>query len=184
MSDAIGNVRLFGSGKSEVGSTTAENLTDTTRHVSALLIATADMDSEYGTIERHRQDTESKEQCHRNVGDTPPREMREEAMQREFKRLAKNGTFTPVELLMGRKIVGAKWIYPSETYQHGEVIRSKVRLVDLLGDLHPEGVDYLDTLSLITLASSIPLMASLAPNCDWDSSHLEIQHAFVQPSLE
>ena len=175
--------QISGTDAGAVESRAAKDLDDATRRVSALL-ATADMEQKAGgPIGRHRRDVESEPQSYRWVRDSANRELWEMVMQQEFEGLEKNGTFTPAELPPGRKAVGAKWVYKSKTNQLGDVVKPKARMC-ALGNLQKEDIDFLDTFSPTPVASSIRMIAALALQCDLKLTHLDVQQAFVQSSLD
>jgi len=51
------------------------------------------------------------------------------AMQKELDQFQKNDVWKLVELPKGKKVVGAKWVFPNKLDENGKVVSNKARLV-------------------------------------------------------
>ncbi|GKC75984.1 ribonuclease H-like domain-containing protein [Tanacetum coccineum] len=69
-----------------------------------------------------------------------------DSMNQEMNALFRNGTWEIVDLPIGRKAIGSKWIYKIKYKSSGEIGRFKVRLV-AQGFGQKEGIDYKETFS-------------------------------------
>ena len=50
-------------------------------------------------------------------------------MEEELDQFPKNNVWKLVELLKGKKVVGAKWVFQNKLDENGKVVRNKARLV-------------------------------------------------------
>ncbi|GKF26333.1 putative ribonuclease H-like domain-containing protein, partial [Tanacetum coccineum] len=64
-----------------------------------------------------------------------------EAMQEELIQFKLQQVWTLVDLPLGKRAIGTKWVYRNKKYERGIVIRNKARLV-VQGYTHEEGIDY------------------------------------------
>ena len=67
-----------------------------------------------------------------------------EVMQKEYDALIKNGTWKLVDLPLGTKPIGCKWVYKNKYKEDGSLDKHKARLV-AKGFAQKEGVDYEET---------------------------------------
>ena len=82
-------------------------------------------------------------------------------MKEELDALTKNHTWDLVTLLPGQSVVGCKWIYKIKTRFDGSIERYKARLV-AKGFTQEYGIDYKETLTLVTRISSVRAFLAVA----------------------
>ncbi|RVW25301.1 Retrovirus-related Pol polyprotein from transposon RE1 [Vitis vinifera] len=104
------------------------------------------------------------------------------AVQDEIDALEKNGTWTIIDLPVGRP-VGCKWIFTIKYKADGSVERFKARLV-ARGFTQSYGIDYQETFAPIAKLNTIRILLSLAVNQDWCLQQLDIKNAFLNGDLE
>ena len=71
---------------------------------------------------------------------------------------------TMVQLPVGKKVIGCRWVFAVKVNPDGLVARLKVRLV-AKGYAQTYGVDYSDTFSLVAKMTYVRLFISLAATC-------------------
>jgi len=98
--------------------------------------------------------------------------------QYEMDTLAKNGTWTLVDLPAGRKAVKSKWVFKRKTDG-----RYRARLV-AKGFTQIQGIDYDETFSPVARFESLRLILALAALEDWEIHQMDIKSAFLNGLLE
>ena len=101
-----------------------------------------------------------------------------EACQYEIDALAKNGTWTLVELPPGRKAVKSKWVF-----KHKADGRFRARLV-AKGFTQTFGIDYDETFSPVARFKSLRLLLALAALEDWEIHQMDVKSAFLNGLLD
>ena len=101
-----------------------------------------------------------------------------EACKYEMDALAKNGTWTLVDLLLGRKAVKSKWVFKRKADG-----RFQVRLV-AKGFTQIQGIDYDKTFSPVAWFESLRLLLALAALEDWEIHQMDIKSAFLNGLLD
>jgi len=101
-----------------------------------------------------------------------------EACQYEIDALAKNGTWTLVELPLGRKAVKSKWVF-----KHKADGRFRARLV-AKGFTQIHGIDYDETFSPVARFESLRLLLALAALEDWEIHQMDVKSAFLNGLLD
>ena len=82
-------------------------------------------------------------------------------MKEKLDALTKNHTWDLVTLPPGQFVVGCKWIYKIKTHSDGSIERYKARLV-AKGFTQEYGIDYKETLTLVTRISSVRAFLAVA----------------------
>ena len=82
-------------------------------------------------------------------------------MKEELDALTKNHTWDMVTLPPRQSVVGCKWIYKIKTRSNGSIKRYKARLV-AKGFTQEYGIDYKETLTLVTRISSVRAFLAVA----------------------
>jgi hypothetical protein len=101
-----------------------------------------------------------------------------EACQYEMDTLAKNGTWTLVDLPPGRKAVKSKWVFKRKADG-----RLRARLV-ARGFTQIQGIDYDETFSPVARFESLRLLLALAALEDWEIHQMDVKSAFLNGLLE
>jgi len=89
------------------------------------------------------------------------------AIQCEISTLESNQTWETVLLPKNKIVVGCKWVFKIKYNVDGTVERYKARLV-AKGYTQTEGIDYLETFSLVAKMTTIRLFLSLASIYNWE----------------
>lgn len=101
----------------------------------------------------------------------------------EMKALKRNGNWDVVELPIGKRIVGYKWVFAVKYKADGSMERYKGRLV-VKGFTHTYGIDYVETFAAVAKLNTIRVLLSLVANLDWPLQQLDIKNAFLNGDLE
>ncbi|GJW80547.1 putative RNA-directed DNA polymerase [Tanacetum coccineum] len=104
------------------------------------------------------------------------------AMNDEMKALYENDTWELVELPLGRKAIGSKWVYRIKYMSFGEIERFKTRLV-AKGFNQKKGIDYEETFSPIVKMSTVRCLIDLAVQSDWKLFQMDVDNAFLYGDL-
>ncbi|KAK1406226.1 hypothetical protein QVD17_41515 [Tagetes erecta] len=104
------------------------------------------------------------------------------AMNKEMEALNRNHTWDLVELPVGRKPIGCKWVYKIKHDANGEISRYKARLV-AKGYSQREGVDFEETFSPVVKMVTIRVVFSLAVQHDSPLFQLDVDNAFLYGDL-
>ena len=100
------------------------------------------------------------------------------ACQYEIDALAKNGTWTLVDLPTGRKAVKSKWVFKRKADG-----RFRARLV-AKGFTQIHGIDYDETFSPVARFESLRLLLVLAALEDWEIHQMDVKSAFLNGLLD
>jgi hypothetical protein len=87
-------------------------------------------------------------------------------MMEETTTLDKNEVWDLVEFLIGRKIIGSKWVFKKKLNAEGKVEKYNARLVTK-GYSQVEGIDFGDIFSLVAKLTSIRFLLSIATTFDF-----------------
>jgi hypothetical protein len=101
-----------------------------------------------------------------------------EACKYEIDALAKNGTWTLVELPVGRKAVKSKWVF-----KHKADGRFRARFV-AKGFTQILGIDYDETFSPVAWFESLWLLLALATLEDWEIHQMDVKSVFLNGLLD
>ena len=100
------------------------------------------------------------------------------ACQYEIDALAKNSTWTLVDLPTGRKAVKSKWVFKRKADG-----RFRARLV-AKGFTQVHGIDYDETFSPVARFESLRLLLALAALADWEIHQMDVKSAFLNGLLD
>jgi hypothetical protein len=104
------------------------------------------------------------------------------AMNTELDALAKNHTWTLVDLPAQVKPIGSKWVYKVKHKAGGSIERYKARLVAKSYN-QVAGVDYFDTFSPVAKLSTVRVLLALASIHNWFLHQLDVNNAFLHGEL-
>ena len=104
-------------------------------------------------------------------------------MDKSYKALMKNKTWTLVPYKPDFNIVGNKWVYKFKYNPDRTIQRYKARLV-AKGFFQNLGVDFFETFSPVIKALTIRIVLSLAVTFGWSIKQLAINYAFLNGKLE
>lgn len=104
------------------------------------------------------------------------------AMEEEINVMERTKTWTVVPLPAGHRAIGFKWVYRVKYKSDGSVDRYKARLV-AKGYNQQEGVDYLDTFSLVAKIITVKVLLTLAKTFNWPLAQMDVNNAFLNGDL-
>ena len=88
-----------------------------------------------------------------------------------------------VQLPVGKKVIGCRWIFAVKVNPDGSVARLKALLV-AKGYTQTYHVDYSDTFSPIAKMTDVQLFISLVATHNWDLHQLDIKNVFLHGDLQ
>ena len=94
-----------------------------------------------------------------------------------------NHTWELVDLPLGAKTIGCKWIFKRKLKQNGSIENYKARLV-AKGFKQRSDVDYFDTFALVTRIASIRVLMALASIHNLVIHQMDVKTAFLNGDLE
>src|SRR5262249_42356784 len=106
-----------------------------------------------------------------------------EAIKSEMDSILANGTWELVDLPLGSKPIGCKWIFKKKLKPDGTIDKYKARLV-AKGFKQMEGIDYFDTYSPVTRMTTIRVLIALASIYDLTIHQMDVKTAFLYDDLE
>ena len=106
-----------------------------------------------------------------------------EAIAEEEKSLAANGTFTPIDVPPGTKLLDCKWVFKRKRDHTGAVVRYKVRLV-AKGFRQLQSVDYDDTFSPVMGMTSLRMMVAIAAQRRCELTMADFKTAYLNAELD
>lgn len=101
------------------------------------------------------------------------------AMHEELKALAKNQTWSVVDLPTGKKAVGSRWIYKTKFNSNHTIERHKAQLVTQTYD-----IDYKETFAPVAKMNTVRVLLSVAVNHEWPLFQMDVKNAFLHSDLE
>ena len=106
-----------------------------------------------------------------------------EAMVDEMTSLHKNEAWDLVELSVGRKPIGSKWVFKKKTNAEGKVEKYKAWLI-AKGYSQVSGIDFGDIFSPVAKVTSIRLVLSIATDFDFEVEQMDVKTTFLHGDLE
>lgn len=105
------------------------------------------------------------------------------AMDEEINSIEKNQTWELVELPIGAKKIGVKWVYKTKLNEHGEVDKYKARLV-VKGYSQQYGIDYTEVYAPVTRMDTVRMIIASAAHRGWKIYQLDVKSAFLHGELK
>jgi len=105
-----------------------------------------------------------------------------DAMRKEIEALEHNKTWKVTKIPHGKKPIGCKWVYKIKYNAKGDIEHYKARLV-ARGYSQLEGVDYLDTFSLVAKLTTVRMLLAITATQNWHLKQLDINNAFLHGEL-
>jgi len=100
------------------------------------------------------------------------------AMKEELESIEKNGTWELVDLPLGKKSIGVRWVYKVKANPKGEVIKHKARLM-AKEFLQREGIDYEEVFAPVARLETIRLIVGIAHNNNGMVYQMDVKSAFL-----
>ncbi|XP_052621711.1 uncharacterized mitochondrial protein AtMg00820-like [Lactuca sativa] len=95
-----------------------------------------------------------------------------QAMQDELNEFEQNKVWTPMPTPKDAFVVGLKWVFRNKMDKCGNLIRNKARLV-VKGYCQEEGIDYKETLSLVTRLESVRIFLAYVAHKNFEVYQME-----------
>jgi transposase InsO family protein len=105
------------------------------------------------------------------------------AMKEEMNSMKSNGVWDLVELPIGVKAIGCKWVFKTKKDSLGNIERYKARLV-AKGFTQKEGIDYTKTFSPVSKKDSLRIILALVAHFDLELQQMDVKTAFLNGDLE
>ncbi|GJY60046.1 ribonuclease H-like domain-containing protein, partial [Tanacetum coccineum] len=105
------------------------------------------------------------------------------ATNQEMEALHRNNTWVLVDLPIGRKAIGSKWIFKINYKASSEIHRYKSRLV-AQGFGQRKGIDYEETFSLVVEMVIVRCLIGIAVSKNWPLFQLDVNNAFLYGDLD
>lgn len=105
------------------------------------------------------------------------------ACEDEIISIEKNRTWTLVDLPVGVKAIGLKWVFKIKRNPDGSVNKYKARLV-AKGYVQKHGIDYDEVFAPVARIETIRLIIALAASHGWEVHHLDVKTAFLHGELK
>jgi histone deacetylase 1/2 len=105
------------------------------------------------------------------------------AIDKEYKALMDNRTWTLVPFQGQENIIDSKWIYKTKYKADGTIERRKARLV-ARGFQQTAGLDYDETFSPVVKSSTVRIILSIVVHLNWEVRQLDINNAFLNGNLK
>lgn len=100
----------------------------------------------------------------------------------ELRALEVNGTWSIVSLPQGKYVIGCRWVYKAKFSADGSLQCYKARLA-AKGYTQQEGIDYIETFSLVAKLVTVKILLALAAARGWFLLQLDVNNAFLHGDL-
>jgi len=101
----------------------------------------------------------------------------------EIASITKNHTWDLVDLPIGAKPIGLKWVFKLKRNSDGSVNKHKARLV-AKGYVQRHGIDFDEVFAPVARIETVRLIIALAASNGWEIHHLDVKTAFLHGELK
>lgn len=105
------------------------------------------------------------------------------ACEEEIESIKKNRTWTLIDMPVGCKAIGLKWVFKLKRNADGSVNKHKARLV-AKGYVQREGIDYEEVFAPVARLEIVCVLLALAASNNWEIHHLDVKTAFLHGELK
>jgi hypothetical protein len=105
------------------------------------------------------------------------------AMMEEMDSIEENGTWSHIDLPLGCKLNGVKWVFKVKRDEHGAMSKHKELLV-VKGYAQRYGIDYDEVFTPMARLDSIRLLIALAVHEGWEVHHMDVKSVFLNGDLQ
>ena len=106
-----------------------------------------------------------------------------DACKDEIFSIEKNDTWDLVELPVGVKPIGLKWVFKIKRNADGSISKYKARLV-AKGYVQKHGIDFDEVFAPVARVETIRLIIALAASNGWEVHHLNVKTTFLHGELK
>ena len=106
-----------------------------------------------------------------------------DAMVEVYDSTVRNSAWDMVPRLVGKSVVGSRWIYKVKQAADGSIEKYKARFV-ARGFSQIEGIDYEETFAPVTQYSSIRTILALLAQMGWHIHQMDVKTAFLNGIIE
>jgi len=106
-----------------------------------------------------------------------------QAFEEEIHSITKNDTWNLMELPLGIKPIGLKWVFKIKRNSDGSINKYMARLV-AKGYVQKYGVDFQEVFAPVARIEAICLLVNLAASNGWEIHHLDVKTAFLHGELK
>ena len=121
---------------------------------------------------------ENKPQSFQEAMNPPEGHLWKEAIKSEIDSILYNHTWELVDLPLGSKPLGYKWIFKNKMKANGTIDKFKARLV-IKGYKQKEGLDYFDTYTPVTRINSIRMVLVIVALRNLEVHQMDVKTAFL-----
>ncbi|GJV55254.1 putative ribonuclease H-like domain-containing protein [Tanacetum coccineum] len=94
-----------------------------------------------------------------------------------------NAVWIPLDLPIGKRVIGTKWVFRNKKYERGIVIMNKARLV-AHGHRQEEGIDYEEVFASMARIEAIRLFLAYASFMGFLVYQMDVKSAFLYGTIE
>ncbi|GAB2301453.1 hypothetical protein Dimus_039376 [Dionaea muscipula] len=106
-----------------------------------------------------------------------------QAMDDEISAINRNNTWQLVDLPMGCKAIGVKWVYKLKKDVEGNVVKHKARLV-VKGYNQQPGIDFNEVFAPVARLETVRLLLTMAARLQWEVFQMDFKSAFLNGVLK